>query len=111
MKSLLALLLCAIVPMVTHAQVRTMHRESAREIQAYIDSIQTHESKLDELKNIIVEFTGEPMFLARLKSPGLRNTISAGPYLSRFSQFAADANAIQQSFHATTADYLAIKHQ
>ena len=110
-KSLLALLLCMATPMVTHAQDRTMHRAPDRELQAYLDSIQTQAPKPGEQKNIIVEFTGEPMFLARLKSPGLRTAVSAAPYLSRFSQFAADAEALQRLFHATPSDHLTIRRQ
>ena len=61
--------------------------------------------------NIIVEFKDEPMFLARLESSGLRKAVSPGLYLSRFSEFAADANAILSSFRSTLTDHVEIRHQ
>ncbi len=80
--------------------------------RAYLDSLQHfQDQKIGEQKNIIIEFIDEPMFLARMKSSGLHKTVSPAIYLSRFSQFAADANAILQSFHSTPTDEITIRHQ
>jgi subtilisin family serine protease len=79
--------------------------------RAYLDSLQNlQDEEIGGQKNIIVEFTDEPMFLARRKSSGFHKIVSPDLYLSRFSQFAADARALQQLFHSTTSP-VAIRHQ
>ena len=109
--SVLLYLLVTMGPL--HAQLlQPMHRGSIRQMRAYIDSIQLlQDQKPGEQKNIIVEFSGEPMFLARRESQGLHKAVSPDVYLSRFSQFAADANALLSSFHSTLADHVEIRHQ
>jgi len=80
--------------------------------RADIDSLQHfQDQKIGEQKNIIVEFTDEPMFLARMKSSELNKAVSPNLYLSRFSQFSSDVNAIQQSFHSAPTAQVAIRHQ
>ena len=66
--SVLLYLLVTMGPL--HAQLlQPMHRGSIRQMRAYIDSIQLlQDQKPGEQKNIIVEFSGEPMFLARRES-------------------------------------------
>jgi subtilisin family serine protease len=84
---------------------------STQQRRVFIDSIQhLQDQKLDEQKKIIVEFADEPMFLARMGS-GSHKVVSPDLYMSRFSQFAADANAILSSFHSTPTDRVAIHHQ
>ncbi|HVO75779.1 MAG TPA: S8 family serine peptidase [Ignavibacteriaceae bacterium] len=76
-----------------------------------IDSLQKLQNQgSEEEKNIIVEFTGEPMFIAVMNSKGLNKGISADNYLSRFTQFASDLNAIRKSFGSLSGK-VEIRHQ
>jgi subtilisin family serine protease len=106
-KAFFALLLYIFFSVASLAQTQPV-----RLTQAYLDSIQQFQDQnINEQKNIIVEFADEPMFLARMKSSGLGKTVSPDIYMSRFSQFTADVNSIQQSFRSTLTNQVTIRHQ
>jgi subtilisin family serine protease len=105
-------LLWVVMTTMLHAQVGSLRRTSTSRMRASLDSLQhTQEQKIGEQANVIVEFTDEPMFVAQLRSSLLRKAVSPEQYLSRFPQFAADANSIQRSFHFAPTDHVAIRHQ
>jgi subtilisin family serine protease len=80
--------------------------------RAALDSLQRfQERKSDEVKNIIVEFSDEPMFLARKDPSGLHKAVSPEQYLSTLSQFATDAQAILNMSHSTLTVRVAIRHR
>jgi subtilisin family serine protease len=86
--------------------------EKGRLTRASIDSIQLLQYQdLSGKKKIIVEFTDEPMFLARMKSSGVYKPVSSNSYLLQFSQFTTDANAFLRSYHSTLRDQVTIGHQ
>ena len=88
-----------------------VHRKPVPQMRAYIDSIQRLQyQKPGEQNNIIVEFTDEPMFIAR-REAGLHKAVSPDAYLSQFSRFASDANAILSSFRSAPSDHLEIRHR
>lgn len=83
-----------------------------RQRRAYIDSLQQlHDQETGGQRNIIVEFTDAPMFVARRKSSGLQKAVSPDLYLSRFSQFAANVGALQQLLPTTVTRQVAIRHE
>src|SRR5262245_18038433 len=112
-------------PMAKREQIIHLHGTVRREVQfsgpsdlktlqrrAYLDSIQDFQyQEIDAQDHIIIEFTDEPMFLVRRKSPGLHKTVSTDLYLSRFSQFAADAEGLHQLLHSTVTGHVAIRHE
>ncbi len=92
--------------------VQPLRHASTRKMRAYIDSLQHFQDpQPDKPENIIVEFTDEPLFLARRKSSGLYRAASPDLYLSRFSQFAADVNGILNAVHSAPTRLISMKHQ
>ena len=91
------------------AQLSPSRVPAPRHVPAAIDSmLHSRDKEMREEKKIIVEFRDEPMFLARRRLSGLGRVISADQYRSRFSQFAADADAIGRSFRGALPGQVAL---
>jgi subtilisin family serine protease len=97
---------------VSQAQTITGNHATLRRAQVNVDSIlQSQSQKTEDRKNIIVEFKDEPMFVARMNSRALGKTFSSALYESRFSQFAADADAIRRSFRTSLPDQVTVRQR
>lgn len=68
------------------------------------------QTAVDSMVNLIVEFKDEPMFVARINSRSMGKIVSEAFYESRFSQFAADADAIRRSLPNSSSDAITVRH-
>jgi hypothetical protein len=94
------------------AQVRTIPPESSRRMPTAIDSLQRSQNEnAAGPRDIIVEFSGEPMFVAQTKSPGNLTNSPVDSYASMFSRFASDVGAIGRLFPSSQSNPVAIRRQ
>jgi hypothetical protein len=60
---------------------------------------------------MIIEFAGQPLFIASRESPGAQIALSPGQYVAQFSRFAADVDAILMSHRSAPADRVVMHHR
>jgi hypothetical protein len=106
------LVLACLVPTWTDAQVRASKEPDARIALARADSMMQEQMQQTRKQlNIIVEFKDEPLFVALKATPAFKPTAQLNSYQLRFSQFAADVEALRIPLRAREPRDVRIRHQ